>query len=348
MTTFVHPARCLRALPLLPLLFAALTLTGCGGGDGDSSAPPPTLVLNVAAQDIKTLRLSWAGTNQATGYRLFVQTDAAAARVPVATLPANTTQHDVSVFLPDQVNARYILQACNAAGCADAASANVEAALLNSAVGYFKASLPSGRAGQSVALSGDGSTLAVGAPNDNNQVTNSGAVYIFKRGPTGWVQQALVKAATPANGDLFGTSVALSSDGQRLLIGASGHASHQGAVFVFALGNGLWVQEWFQVDPLPWTIQDGWREFGWAVAMSGDGNTVVAGRNDGDHTALVFTRASGRWESAAAIPAAAAYDGTAFALSDDGATLVVGRRNAATAVGTAGVVDVYARAGTAW
>ncbi len=80
MTTFVHPARCLRALPLLPLLFAAFTLTGCGGGDGDSSAPPPTRVLNVAAQDIKTLRLSWTGTEQATGYRLFVQTDASSAR----------------------------------------------------------------------------------------------------------------------------------------------------------------------------------------------------------------------------------------------------------------------------
>ena len=110
-TTFLHLSRCLRVLPLPPLLFAAFTLTGCGGGDGDSSTPPPTPVLNVAMQDIKTLRFSWTVTDQATSYRLFVQTDASAAREPVATLSANITQHALSVFLPDQVNARYTLQA---------------------------------------------------------------------------------------------------------------------------------------------------------------------------------------------------------------------------------------------
>ena len=351
MTPFLHLSRGLRTLPLLPLLFAALTLSGCGGGDGDNTAVSPftpTLTLTVSVQDIKTLRLSWTGTDLATGYRLFVEADNAAVRVAVATLPASTTQHDLQVFLPDQVNARYILQACNAAGCADAASANVETALLNSAVGYFKAALPGGHAGKSVALSGDGSTLAVGAYTDDHQVIDSGSVYIFSRGPAGWVQQALVKAATPAANDLFGTSVALSSDGQRLLVGASGYASNRGAIFVFERISGQWVQDWFQEDPYPWTAQDNWRKFGWALALSGDGNTLVAGRDDDDVTAVVFTRDAGLWTSQAAIPTMAFYNGSAFALSGDGNTLVVGRRNAAIAAGTAGVVDVYERVNSAW
>jgi FG-GAP repeat len=348
MTTFLHPARCLRTLLLLPLLFAAFTLTGCGGGDGDSSAPPPTRVLNVAAQDIKTLRLSWTGTEQATGYRLFVQTDASSARVPVATLPANTTQHDISVFLPDQVNARYILQACNAAGCADTAPANVATALLNSAVGHFKTDGAGDQMGIGVALSADGSTLAVGAPGDDHQIADSGAVHLFTRGPTGWVTQALVKAPTPATDDRFGVALALSSDGQRLVVGASGHAGGRGAVHSFEFIGGQWVQTWFQIDPFPWTALDDPRRFGGALAMSADGNTLVVGRLDGDYTALVFGRDNGQWASQAAVLASGAFDGFAYALSGDGNTLVIGRPNAATGVGASGVVDVYERILGVW
>lgn len=352
MTTFLHLSRGLRTVPLLPLLFAAFTLTGCGGGDGSSttttSAPPPTPELSLAVQDIKTLRLSWTGTGQATGYRLFVETDASAARTAVATLPADTTQHDLQVFLPDQVNARYILQACNPTGCADVASANAETALLNSAVGYFKAATPLSRMGQSVALSSDGSTLAVGAHADDSLVAGSGAVYVFTRSPTGWTQQALLKAATPATGSRFGVSVALSSDGQRLAVGASGHDHFRGAIYIFERSNGNWAQQWFQPDPLPRTMIGSWREFGWSIALSGDGSTLTAGRIDGDYNVLVFGLDHGNWTSQAAIPATETRDVTSHALSADGNILAIGRDHAATAAGATGVVDIYERNLGSW
>lgn len=347
-TTFLHLSRCLRVLPLPPLLFAAFTLTGCGGGDGDSSTPPPTPVLNVAMQDIKTLRFSWTVTDQATSYRLFVQTDASAAREPVATLSADSTQHDLNVFLPDQVNARYILQACNAAGCIDAATANVQTALLNSAVGHFQGTAVGDEMGIAVALSANGGTLAVGAPGDDQQVTDSGAVYLFNRSPTGWVAQAMVKAPTPATDDRFGVALALSSDGQRLVVGASGHANGRGAVHSFDFMGGQWVQTWFQVDPFPWTVLDHPRRFGGALALSADGNTLVVGRVDGDYTALVFGRDSGQWTSQAAFPASGAFDGFSYALSGDGNTLVIGRPSADTGVGTSGAVDVHERTLGVW
>jgi FG-GAP repeat len=344
MTHLLHSACGLRARPLLPLLFAAFTLAGCGGGDGDpGNDPPPSSVVTLAVQDIKTLRLNWSDTDQETSYRLLVQSEASAVRTVVATLPANTTQHDLQVFLPEQVNARYTLQACTSSGCLDAGSADVQAALLNSAVGYFKAALPGSQMGKSVALSADGSTLAVGAPDDDSQLTDSGAVYLFTRSPGGWVAQAVLQAAIPGMGDYFGEALALSSDGQHLAVGASGHAQSRGAVYVFERVNGLWAQRWFQTDPLPWTAQDNPREFGWALALSGDGRTLVAGRMDGDYTAFVYARDNGSWTAQAAIPANGARDATAFALSDDGDTLVVARRDAATVVGTSGVVDVYQR-----
>jgi hypothetical protein len=91
--------------------------------------------------------------------------------------------------------------------------------------------------GSSVALSGDGNTLVVGAPGEasaatgigGNQALNTaasaGAVYVYTRSGTAWTQQAYIKASNTGAGDQFGTSVALSSDGNTLAVGAIGEAS---------------------------------------------------------------------------------------------------------------------------
>ena len=83
--------------------------------------------------------------------------------------------------------------------------------------------------GFSVAISGDGNTVAVGAPSEDsnasgingNQADNSavaaGAVYVFSRSGDAWSQQAYVKSDSPAQltaGDLFGYSVALECERQ--------------------------------------------------------------------------------------------------------------------------------------
>ena len=77
--------------------------------------------------------------------------------------------------------------------------------------------------GKSVALSGDGMTLAVGAEAEDgagNLVRQSGAVYIFVRNGLDWSQQAYLKASNAAAGDFFGRSVSLSNDGNTLAVGA--------------------------------------------------------------------------------------------------------------------------------
>jgi len=81
--------------------------------------------------------------------------------------------------------------------------------------------------GDSVALSGDGLTMAVGAPNEGSgakgingnqsdaSVYSAGAVYVFtRRSAAGaWAQQAYVKASNPQAGAEFGHVVTLSADG---------------------------------------------------------------------------------------------------------------------------------------
>ena len=87
------------------------------------------------------------------------------------------------------------------------------------------------------ALSADGSTLAVGADSEGsrstgingNQTDNSapyaGAVYVFTRTGSTWLQQAYIKASNTNADDGFGWSLALSADGSTLAVGALGEGS---------------------------------------------------------------------------------------------------------------------------
>jgi len=92
--------------------------------------------------------------------------------------------------------------------------------------------------GGSVALSGDGNTLAVGAEFEDSAATgvngdqtdnnapNAGAVYVYTRDISDvWTQQAYVKASNTDADDAFGRSVALSGDGDTLAVGAHQESS---------------------------------------------------------------------------------------------------------------------------
>ena len=116
--------------------------------------------------------------------------------------------------------------------------------------------------GFNVSLSGN--RLVVGAPEDNGvgtnnaSITNSGAVYIFKRTGSTWaLEQEISKQATnetnkilgltrlEAN-DYFGSRVAL--DGERLVVGAykddgANNTSNSGAVYIFKRTGSTWSLE---------------------------------------------------------------------------------------------------------
>jgi trimeric autotransporter adhesin len=223
--------------------------------------------------------------------------------------------------------------------------------------------------GSSTAMSSDGNTLAVGAPGEasnatvinGNQADNSaagaGAVYVFARTGTTWTQQAYIKASNADDGDSFGLSVALSGDGNTLVVGAPGEdgaatvingvsdegATNAGAVYVFVRSGTNWAQQAY-VKASNTEAADG---FGSSVALNGDGNTLVVGApgEDGagtgingtlqaDNNALasgavyVFTRSVATWTQQAYVKASntEADDGfgSSVALTGDGNTLVVG------------------------
>ncbi|MEQ6342148.1 MAG: Ig-like domain-containing protein [Gammaproteobacteria bacterium] len=229
--------------------------------------------------------------------------------------------------------------------------------------------------GRAVALSGDGNTLAVGAPfedsnatgiNGNqadNSVSEAGAVYVYTRSAGIWSQQAYVKAsdtnAYTVLGDMFGFAVALSGDGNTLAVGAhredsnatgingnhlDNSASDAGAVYVYTRSAGAWSQQAYVKASI--TSPTG-GEFGFAVALSSDGNALAVGahRESSNATGIngnqlwsslaihagavyVYTRSAGVWSQQAYVKAsntnASDLFGTAVALSGDGNTLAVG------------------------
>ncbi len=199
--------------------------------------------------------------------------------------------------------------------------------------------------GDAVALSGDGSTAAVGAPFANN---GKGAVYIFDSNGGAWSQIAELTAADGAGGDNFGGSVALGND-DTVLIGALGKNDQTGAVYIFVpqLFSG-WVQQAELNDPNG-AIDD---SFGSAVALSSDGSTALIGAPNVNNkgVAYVFARNGSTWSQTAALSAANAVPyiddvGISLALSGDGGTALVGDPNGNNGTGAA---YIFGRSGSTW
>lgn len=166
--------------------------------------------------------------------------------------------------------------------------------------------------GYAMAMSGDGNTLAIGAPNessnatgvdgvqDNNQAPESGAVYVFTRDGEHWVPQAYLKASNAGAFDQFSFSLSLSHDGNVLAVGAfaEGSAStgvdgdqdddsarNAGAVYVFTRSGAAWSQQAYLKASNVRRDYDMY--FGWSVSLSSDGATLAVGARgeDGDPAA---------------------------------------------------------------
>ncbi len=274
------------------------------------AGPPLTIAaeLSLALQPIKTFHFTWSDVPGATHYKLLENADGASEFIHVAddvTAAQESIDHIVPLYA--RVNAKYILQSCNANVCIDSATFEVTGTL-QEAIGYMKASNSgvNDRFGWALALSSDGQTLAVGAPfedsdatgigmGENDNSTSAGAVYVFSRSGNSWVQQAYVKASNTDAADYFGEAVALSSDGNTLAVGSyyedssttgigigeDNLASDAGAVYVFSRSGGSWAQQAY----IKASNTDAADHFGGALALSSDGQTLAVGATNEDSDA---------------------------------------------------------------
>ena len=129
--------------------------------------------------------------------------------------------------------------------------------------------------------------LLVGAQGKNS---STGAVYVFIRSGSSWLQQQELTASDGAPNDLFGWDTKVS--GSTLLVIAPGKASNTGAAYVFVQSGQNWIQQ-AELMASDGTQGDA---FGFAGAISGSTVVVGAPHKKADAgAAYVFSRAGGTW-----------------------------------------------------
>lgn len=215
--------------------------------------------------------------------------------------------------------------------------------------------------GADVALNADASTALISAAfKSESGLTFNGATYVFTRSGNVWTQQAKLLASDKATGDRFGTSLALSSDGNSALIGAlnssDGGVTQNGATYVFARTGNVWTQ---QIKLLA-SDKANYDSFGYSVALSSDGNTALIGaKAESDSGTVfngatyVFTRTGNVWTQQTKLLASdkAANDafGTSVALSSDGTIALISAQFESDS-GTMynGAVYIFTYAGSVW
>ncbi|KAG2387257.1 hypothetical protein C9374_001589 [Naegleria lovaniensis] len=229
--------------------------------------------------------------------------------------------------------------------------------------------------GFSTAISGDGNTVAVGAvatTHPSTKATEAGSVYIFTRSGSAWSQQAKLMLPDAKEYDYFGWTVAISHDGNTLVVGAQGVTydgvrfrdenntdpsapvlNNAGAVFVYTRSG----SQWTLLQTLLASDAAAWDQFGRTVFISSDARLLMVGvmykqvngaKNAGQVYVYEKNQESGVYEEkiklTASDPAEYDYFGHSVSYSIKNDTIVVGAFRKTSEDGTkpyAGAVYVF-------
>lgn len=353
--------------------------------DSENDSPASLTDFTTQVSGIKQLKFQWKAAGDINSLALFENIDGVSGFSAIDGADNLVgTAREYTLTLPthliDWTSARYWLEAKDEQGNrAASAELALDKALAPSAIGYFKAS-NSGKGdlfGSSIAVSGNGNTLAISAPFedsnatgvnsgiDNKAAKDSGAVYIFTNKNGSWQQEAFIKASHTGSKDFFGRSLSLSEDGKTLAIGADGEdsnaqtidgdqtnnaAPNSGAVYIFTSTESGWSQEAY-IKASNAVTGD---LFGHSVSLSASGNLLAIGApgvipkplEPSQHTGATFIFARKNnlgWTEQARVTASNADNGDRFgvsvSLAGDGKTLAIGADNEACCIFSATVID---------
>ena len=208
--------------------------------------------------------------------------------------------------------------------------------------------------GYAVAISADGSRLAVGARFNDGNGMDAGHVQVYEWGGSSWSQLGADIEGETA-GDQSGVAIAISADGNRLAIGANLNddaGMDAGHVRVYEWNDTSWVQIGGDLDgeaPGDW--------FGFPVALSADGSYLAAGGffNDDNGTdaghVRVFHWNGSVWNQLGADidgEAAGDWSGFSISLSSNGSRLAVGATYNDGSGMDAGHARIFEWNGSAW
>ncbi|WP_299014049.1 FG-GAP repeat protein [uncultured Photobacterium sp.] len=381
--------------PPLALLLAGL-LAGCSDDNNVDATNNNTSLssfnladISAGTTDVKQMTLTWtpASNNSGVTYTVCEKDTTQTNNCKVLTSVIDALTATITVdSLVKALSTDYFILATSGNATKASNEKTLTADTVTRMIGYFKASNAGAddKFGDSLALSADGSILAIGASGEDNgakgvitdgsETTDtgseyaSGAVYLFNNNSGSWAQSAYVKASNTEEFDNFGYRIALSADGTNMAVsapyednGATGVITNgseatdsdtkrdPGAVYLFSKASGSWAQSAY-VKASNAGAND---NFGNSLALTADGSTLAVGAKyedngtkgvitDGSETTdsgtkadsgsvYLFSNASGNWAQSAYIKASNTERGGIFgydvALSADGSTLTVAAAN---------------------
>jgi len=334
-------------------------------------SPPskPSLAVNGSSQ---SLQFSWGSDEFASTYRLLVNIDGNSGFVEVKSGITQTVyNHKFAAYKADQASALYVLEACNNKGCGAVSDTVSIDQLLLANLYYIKASntLPSLLFGKKLVLSSDGNTLAISSTKESSAATGvngnqnddcaaatpmncartSGAIYVYRRDPTGDWQSApdYIKASNTSTADSFGVSLGISQDGNTLAVAAPGEdsaapgingnqvndcaravpincAGGSGAIYIYSRDeSGNWGATPVYLKSSDPSFIKG---FGSEISLSQDGNVLAVAASGGVY---VYSRdVEANWGSAPVyFQAPINFFGNSVSLNQDGSTIAIAAFN---------------------
>jgi hypothetical protein len=198
--------------------------------------------------------------------------------------------------------------------------------------------------GDSVSMSNDGKTVIVGAPDHPNN-KGQARVFDFNSSTAEWVQRGgdIVGIST---GDLCGTSVDISYDGNVIIVGSS---DYQG---IFGMARVFYWDTVTNPSDHRWTqrgenfLGNAHSYSGNSVSISANGNIAVMGSVAGGLKVFIWNGTL--WDSYGTMNSYDVRHGFSVSLSGDGTRLVVGAPLAHVNKWENGKATVYERNGNEW
>lgn len=197
-----------------------------------------------------------------------------------------------------------------------------------------------------VSFSGDGTRVAIGGHNNDDNGVNAGYVRVLEWNGTVWTQVGS-DLDGPVVGGRFGGAVSLSNDGSRLIVGRRSIGA--GAAYVYDWNGTAWVQVGSTLNGVSNNDQ-----FGAAVAISPNGDRIAIGATN-DGTTLTGQVDIYDWNGTAWVLVGVPIVGLggdnlaeAFQFSDNGNRLVMGAPINNTPGTFTGVARVYEWNGAVW
>ncbi len=211
--------------------------------------------------------------------------------------------------------------------------------------------------GISSAISSDGSTVVVGAYQEDSGSSDGGAGYIYSKS-SDWGEVKKLIASDIQAFDYFGYSVSISENGNLVAIGAyfeDTGGSVAGSVYIFGKDEGG-VDNWGEIKKIQsGDIQAG-DQFGYRVTVSEDGQYIIVGANSEDTTesnagsVYVFGKDEGgvdNWgemkKIQASDPQVNGYFGSSLSISADNNKLIAGAYGADSGSVVGGAVYIFGK-----